>query len=125
MSAKVLIVEDNLQNLELFREILDLKGFEVSTASSAEDGLELMKESRPDLILMDIGLPGMDGLTATRIIKNDPALSGIPIVALTAHAMSGDQERALEAGCDGYLTKPINTRNFPDQVRGFLESGKD
>lgn len=120
--ARILVVEDNPVNLELVRDILEAHGHEVLEASNATDGLALLSGELPDLILMDIQLPGMDGLTATRQIKADARLQGIPVVALTAHAMKGDEERALAAGCDGYVSKPIDTRAFPQMVAGFLVS---
>ena len=120
--ARILVVEDNPVNLELVRDILEAHGHEVLEASNATDGLALLSGELPDLILMDIQLPGMDGLTATRQIKADARLQGIPVVALTAHAMRGDEERALAAGCDGYVSKPIDTRALPQMVAGFLVS---
>lgn len=120
--ARILVVEDNPVNLELVRDILEAHGHEVLEASNATDGLALLSGELPDLILMDIQLPGMDGLTATRQIKADARLQGIPVVALTAHAMKGDEERALAAGCDGYVSKPIDTRALPQMVAGFLVS---
>jgi CheY-like chemotaxis protein len=120
--ARILVVEDNPVNLELVRDILEAHGHEVLEAANATDGLALLSGELPDLILMDIQLPGMDGLTATRQIKADARLQGIPVVALTAHAMKGDEERALAAGCDGYVSKPIDTRALPQMVAGFLVS---
>ena len=119
--GKVLIVEDNPVNSELAQDLLEVRGFEVLTALSAEDALGLAASAKPDIVLMDIGLPGMDGLEATRRLKQDPATSAIPVVCLTAHAMEGDKERALEIGAVGYITKPINTREFADQVLGYLK----
>jgi len=121
---KILIIEDNLLNLELVTDLLETNGFIVSSAQTAEDGLRLARELLPDLVLMDFSLPGMDGLTATRQLKADPATHHLPVVGLTANAMKGDQESALEAGCDGYLTKPINTRTFIGNVLNFIESSK-
>lgn len=108
----ILIVEDNPTNLELAKDLLEASGFVVLSASEAEQGLWLACQSLPDLILMDVSLPGMDGLSATRELKRNPATRHIPVVALTAHAMKGDEQSALDAGCTGYLTKPIATRDF-------------
>jgi CheY-like chemotaxis protein len=120
MKKRVLIVEDNLLNLELASDLLEVHNFETCQARTGEEAVRLAREVLPDLILMDLSLPGMDGLAATRALRADPATSGIPIVALTAHAMKGDRETALRAGCDGYLVKPIDTRAFPGQVAKFI-----
>ncbi|MBI5605349.1 MAG: response regulator [Deltaproteobacteria bacterium] len=117
----ILVVEDNLLNMKLVRNLLHLEGYQVLEAGDGEQGIGLAREHRPDLILMDIQLPGMDGLTATRQIKGDTALKHIPVVALTSYAMQGDEERAREAHCDGYIAKPINTRTFLDQIKGFWD----
>ena len=117
---KILIIEDNLLNLELATDLLEANGFAVASAPTAEEGLELARELEPDLVLMDFGLPGMDGLSATKNLKTDPATRHLTIVGLTAHAMKGDEELALSAGCDGYLTKPIDTRTFVATVKNFL-----
>lgn len=123
MSApKILLVEDNPMNKELASDLLEANGYEVICTQTAEDGLRLAKELMPDLILMDISLPGMDGLCATKTLKADPATRHLTIVGLTAHAMKGDKGIALDAGCDGYLTKPINTRTFIDTVKDFIAS---
>lgn len=120
MVKKILAVEDNEDNRALIVKVLERLGHEVIEAVSGEKALELVKSDPPDLILMDLGLSGMSGLDVTRIIKADETLKSIPIVALTAYAMVGDKERSLEAGCDGYLSKPINVREFPDQIAPFL-----
>lgn len=117
---KVLIVDDNVQNLKLARVILAGEGFVVETASDAEDALRVLDTFEPALILMDLQLPGMDGLALTRLVKADPARRHIVIVALTAYAMKGDDERALAAGCDGYLSKPIDTKELPRAVAAYL-----
>ena len=122
--ALILIVEDNLANQLLIQATLELSGYQVAIAGSAEEALEILERRRPDLILMDIQLPGQDGLSLTRQLKADPALMAIPVVALTARAMGGDRELALAAGCAGYLSKPINTRTIAAEVGGFLSSGK-
>jgi two-component system cell cycle response regulator DivK len=121
MSHKILIVEDNENNRCLFRDILSFHGYEVSVAADGQDGLTLARELKPDLILMDIQMPGMDGMTAGGILKGDPATSGLKIVALTSFAMRGDQENILAAGFDGYLSKPISTRELPGLVKRWLE----
>jgi two-component system, cell cycle response regulator DivK len=119
----ILIVEDNEKNLKLVRDILQFRGYRTLEAGTAEEGISLAGEHRPDLILMDIQLPDMDGGTALQQLRAEPSTAGIPVVALTAQAMAGDRERLLGAGFDGYLTKPINIREFPDQVRRFLATG--
>jgi CheY-like chemotaxis protein len=117
---RILIIEDNLLNLELATDLLEANGFVVSSAQTAEDGLRLARELLPDLVLMDFSLPGMDGLTATKNLKTDPATNHVAVVGLTANAMKGDEELALAAGCDGYLTKPIDTRTFIAAVTKFI-----
>ena len=99
---KILIIEDNLLNLELATDLLEANGFTVSSAQTAEEGLRMARELLPDLVLMDFSLPGMDGLTATKNLKTDPATNHVAVVGLTANAMKGDEELALNAGCDGY-----------------------
>lgn len=116
----ILVVEDNPLNLELVSDILGASGFLVRPTDTAEDALRAARCETIDLILMDIGLPGMDGLEAIRLLKSDPRTREVPVVALTAHAMRGDRERALEAGSAGYIAKPIDTRTFIDQVRAHL-----
>jgi CheY-like chemotaxis protein len=120
MSARILIVDDNPLNLKLASDVLESQGFAVDQARDAEDAQSILKERLPDLILMDIALPGMDGLSLTRLLKADARFAGVPIVALTASAMKGDHEKALAAGCAGYITKPIDTRSFGRMVRDFL-----
>jgi CheY-like chemotaxis protein len=109
----ILVVDDNPDNLKLAKVLLRSEGYTVLTAQDAEQALEVLKTARPRLILMDIQLPGMDGLQLTARIKEDPATRDIIILALTAYAMKGDEERALKAGCDGYLAKPIDTLALP------------
>ena len=118
---KVLLVEDNPLNLELATDLLEASGFEVISAQTGEAGIKLAREAQPDLILMDLSLPGMDGIEATKALKADAQTSGIPIVAVTAHAMKGDEQKALAAGCEGYVTKPIDTRMFPILVTQHLQ----
>ncbi len=119
---KILIVEDNQMNMELATDLLEASGYVVIQAEAAEEGIELARVESPDLILMDISLPGMDGLQATGVLKHDPKTKDIPVIAMTAHAMKGDEEKALTAGCTGYITKPIDTREFPKAVARFIES---
>jgi two-component system cell cycle response regulator DivK len=121
MSHKILIVEDNENNRSLFRDILTFHGYEVSVATDGREGVTLARELKPDLILMDIQMPGMDGMTAGGILKGDPATSGLKIIALTSFAMRGDQEKFLTAGFDGFLSKPISTRELPGLVKQWLE----
>jgi two-component system cell cycle response regulator DivK len=117
---RILIVDDNVQNLKLARVVLASEGYDVWTAADAEDALALLRTSRPKVILMDIQLPGMDGLQFTRQLKADPSTRNIAIIALTAYAMKGDEEKALAAGCDGYVSKPIDTERLPEIVRAHL-----
>ena len=116
----ILVIEDNPSNLLLISTVLRRAGYRVVEADTAASGLEAARSEPPALILMDISLPGMDGLEATRILKGDKLTAGIPVVALTAHAMVGDEERALDAGCDGYLTKPIDSRTVVAAIDGVL-----
>jgi two-component system cell cycle response regulator DivK len=117
----ILIVEDNEKNMKLVRDILQVKGYRTLEAGTAKQGLVLAGEHRPDLILMDIQLPDMDGIAALKRLRSEPATASIPAIALTAFAMKEDQERFMAAGFDGYVMKPINVREFPDQVRQFCE----
>lgn len=118
--AKVLVIEDNLSNLKLSTFLLESAGHTVLSASDAEAGLTVARAEEPELILMDIQLPGMDGLTATTLLKADEATSAIPVIALTALAMKGDEERIRAAGCDGYIAKPLNYREFLATVAAQL-----
>jgi CheY-like chemotaxis protein len=119
-AVPILIVDDNPTNTKLLAFILSTRGYEVRTAASADEALATLTLFRPRLILMDIQLPGMDGLALTRQLKSDPATRDISIIAATAYAMKGDEERALAAGCDGYVTKPIDTRQLPIDIERFL-----
>ena len=121
VSSHILIVDDSPTNLKLAAEVLALSGFAVSTATTAEEALAAIETLTPALVLMDIGLPGMDGLTLTRRLKSNPRYRGLRIVAVTAFAMRGDAQRARDAGCDGYITKPIDTRTFAAQVAAYLQ----
>jgi CheY-like chemotaxis protein len=120
VAASILIVDDNPVNLRLAAEVLELEGYVVAKAVDAEQAQDLLRGEPPDLILMDIALPGMDGLTLTRKLKAAARLAHIPVVALTAFAMKGDDRKAFEAGCEGYITKPIDTRELPRQVGEIL-----
>jgi len=120
-SAEILIVDDNPVNLKLAHLLLAGEGHDVRTAADAEEALEVLKVFRPRLILMDIQLPGMDGLELTRRLKADPATRHITVLGLTAYAMKGDEEKILAAGCDGYIPKPIDTRTLPGVISHYLE----
>jgi len=121
MPQKILVVEDNDRNRRLMRILLKASGYEVIEAATGKEAMDYLKTQKPDLILMDIQLPHTDGLELTREIKNVEATSDIPIIAVTAYAMKGDRERILEAGCDGYISKPINTREVPLVIANILE----
>jgi CheY-like chemotaxis protein len=120
MKATILVIEDNELNMILVRELLTLEGYLVLEARDAEKGLQIAREKKPAIILMDIQLPGMDGLKATRLIREDPVLKEIPVVALTAYAMEKDHRDALEAGCSGFIAKPIDTRHFVGNISQFI-----
>lgn len=115
-----MIVDDNPTNLKLASDLLELEGMDVKRAVDAESALEIARNIHPDLILMDVALPGMDGLTLTGILKRASETKDIVIVALTSFAMKGDQDKVMAAGCDGYITKPIDTRKFKEQVIQYL-----
>ncbi len=116
MAARVLIVDDNPTNLKLVTFLVQAQGYEVATAVDAQSALAQIRANPPAVILMDLQLPGIDGLALTRQIKSDPAMKDIAIIAVTAYAMKGDQERALAAGCDDYVSKPIDTRALPGVI---------
>ncbi|MBC8394870.1 MAG: response regulator [Deltaproteobacteria bacterium] len=123
---KILVVEDNPLNMELVTDLLENVGYTVIQAENAEKGIELATtDPPPDLILLDIGLPGMDGLTAARLLKQNSLTMSIPIVALTASAMQGDDIEAMEAGCNGFISKPINTREFVKEVTLHIRPYKE
>jgi two-component system, cell cycle response regulator DivK len=122
--SRVLIIDDHRLNIELARAVLEAGGFEVSAAESAEEAWVRLSECRPDLVLMDIQLPGEDGLALTRRIKADPAWQHLVVVAFTAYAMRGDEARMREGGCDGYLAKPIDVKTFAAQVRALLQAAQ-
>lgn len=119
-ASVILVVEDNEANQLLVQAVLELEGYRVELAGSAPEALDQLRASVPDLILMDVQLPGQDGLALTRELKANPMTAAIPVVALTAHAMAGDRELALKAGCVGYIAKPIDTRTFGAEVRRYL-----
>ncbi len=121
---RILVVEDNPANQLLAETVLEREGFVVDVAGSAVEAVRRITTNAPDLILMDISLPGQDGLSLTRDLKSDPTTSRIPVVALTAHAMVGDREAALAAGCSGHITKPIDVEKFGDEIRAFLLTAK-
>ncbi len=115
----ILMIEDNALNRKLFKAILSPYSHRVIAAKDAETGLEIAREQRPDQILMDIQLPIMSGLEATRIIKNDPDLQHIPVIALTSYAMKGDRDKSFAAGCDDYIPKPINPKTFLEKISSY------
>ncbi len=117
----VLIVEDNEQNMKLARDLLQVKGYRTLEARTAERGIELARENKPDLILLDVQLPGMDGVTALKQLKADPATASILVAAFTASVMKDDRERIVNAGFDAYLTKPIIIREFLDKIRALCD----
>ncbi len=121
-NADILIVDDNPDNLALTRMLVEFEGHRVRTAEDAEQAFQMLQAYCPDLILLDIQLPGMDGLELARRVRRNPALRNVVIVALTAYAMQSDEENALAAGCNGYITKPIDTRTFGGTVRSYLKS---
>lgn len=124
MNGKILVIEDNEQNLYLIRYILENCGHEVSSAMDGKEGIELAATLLPDLILLDIQLPVMDGYDVARALRQNPALADTPIIAVTSYAMPGDKEKAMEAGCTGYIEKPIDPDNFDKQVEEYLSANK-
>jgi len=116
----ILILDDNAVNLKLLRVLLAGEGYDARTAGDAEEALEILREYHPKLILMDIQLPGMDGLELTKLLKANPATRDIVILALTAYAMKGDDKKMLAAGCDGYISKPVDTRTLPEVIKKYL-----
>ena len=124
MKTKILLIEDNPQNRYLASFLLEQRGHEVVHAETGPDGLEMAAEIRPDLILLDIQLPGMDGHAVASRLKSDPLLRSIPIVAVTSYAMTGDRERCIAAGAEGYIEKPINPESFVDEVELFFVSSE-
>ena len=120
MKQKILVVEDNLLNMRLIEMILKANSYTLLKATDGEEALDIATREQPDLVIMDIRLPKVSGLEVARRLKENPASSHIPIIALTAHAMKGDKEKAIEAGCDSYLSKPVNTRELPRLVANML-----
>lgn len=121
---KILIVEDHELNRILLRDIMQMHGYETLESITAEDGMRLAREQKPDLILMDIQLPGINGLTATRQLKSDPETKNIPVIVVTSFAMEYDKQRALSSGCDAYMSKPVDTRKLPLLVEELLNKQK-
>ncbi|HUX79910.1 MAG TPA: response regulator [Alphaproteobacteria bacterium] len=124
LKEPILIIEDNPSNLKLVKTLLTVEGYEIQTATNAEEAIEVLKNFRPRLILMDLQLPGMDGLQLTQKLKHDARFKTIIIIALTAYAMTRDKEKALAAGCDGYMTKPIDVKTFSNEVLSYLKKSK-
>jgi CheY-like chemotaxis protein len=122
-NRNILVIEDNELNMKLMRGVFRIGNFQIIEAYDAETGIRLAREHQPFLILMDIQLPGMDGLKATQIIKADPDLKDIPVVALTGFAMQGDEEKAMNSGCDGYITKPINVQEVLEIINSLCNGG--
>ncbi|HYA11864.1 MAG TPA: response regulator [Thermodesulfovibrionales bacterium] len=120
LPKKILIVDDNQDSRELVVKVLKNKGYEIVEATDGEEAIEKAVGERPDLILLDISIPKLDGYEVTRRLKSREEFKGTPIVALTAHAMKGDRAKVLEAGCEGYISKPINIRELPDQVKSYI-----
>jgi two-component system cell cycle response regulator DivK len=120
MSKCILVIEDQEDNRQILRDLLSNVGYEMVEAENGEDGISAAMDHRPDLILMDIQLPVIDGYEATRRIKADPSLAGIPIIAVTSYALSGDEDKALAAGCDAYVPKPYSPRELLAKIREFL-----
>lgn len=118
----ILVIDDNPLNLKLTRILLRGEGYQVHEAQDSREALEALQTLRPSLILMDIQMPGVDGLALARQLKSDPATRSVPILALTACAMRGDEQRAYQAGCDGYISKPIDTRTMPEVIRSYLDT---
>jgi two-component system cell cycle response regulator DivK len=121
MTKRILVVDDNEDNRQILIDLLSTAGYEIVEAHTGPDAVTIAAREAPDLILMDIQLPGIDGLEATRRIKAQPALAGIPVIAVTSYALSGDDRKAHEAGCDGYVTKPFSPRALLAKVRAFLD----
>lgn len=122
---RILVVEDNPLNLKLVRDVLTAYGYEVVEAHTGEEGVQLAGSCSPDLVLMDLQLPGIDGYEALRLLRQDPRLGSVPVVAVTAFAMKEDRERTAREGFDGYLGKPISVRALPTQVSDFLSNGRN
>ncbi|GAB1471490.1 response regulator [Chloroflexota bacterium] len=120
-NGRILIVEDNMDTYELVRFILEKNGFETFLAMNGRDGVTAATKQKPDLVIMDLSMPEMDGWTATRLIKSNPATAPIPLITLTAHALPGDRKRAFDAGCNEYITKPMDLLDLLDTVKSWVE----
>jgi CheY-like chemotaxis protein len=120
-APRILVVEDNPKNLKLIRDVLEYWGYQVIVATSGETGVELATQELPDLILMDLQLPGIDGHEALRLLRQEPTTRAVPVVAVTAFAMQDDRDRVALAGFDGFLAKPLSVRDLPEQVAAFLQ----
>ena len=121
-NRRILLVEDHEDNRNIYRTILEHFGYEVVIAADGQNGIRIAREERPDLILMDLSIPIVDGWEATRVLKGDEATRGIPVIALSAHALSEDRQRARDAGCDGYLAKPVEPKKVLEEVERFLNA---
>lgn len=122
-APRVLIVEDDSDSQYIYRIFLDHHGFQVLSAGTSQEGVRLARESKPDVILMDVSIPGMDGWTTTRLLKREPDTSSIPVIVITAHAFPEDRERAREAGCDGFLSKPCELARIKEEILRVLNDG--
>jgi two-component system cell cycle response regulator DivK len=120
MSKRILVVEDQEDNRQILRDLLGSAGYELTEAENGEDAIAAVAKGRPDLILMDIQLPVMDGYEATRRIRTNPDLKSVPIIAVTSYALTGDEDKALAAGCNGYVSKPYSPRDLLAKVRSYL-----
>jgi two-component system, cell cycle response regulator DivK len=117
----ILVVEDNDKNMKLMRDILQFHGYRTAEAVTAEEGIAISLRDRPDLVLMDVRLPGMDGLAALKVLRSDPRTASIPVVAVTASVMPDERDRFSAAGFDGFVAKPIDVRDFPGQIQAYIE----
>ncbi len=121
---KILIAEDNATNRELFRELLEARGYDVEEACDGPEALRMLEQSQPDIVLLDIGMPVLDGFAVVRAIRANSRLADLPVLAVTAYAMQGDRERIIESGFDGYLSKPINGKSLADELARLLDKRK-
>ncbi|NTU74739.1 MAG: response regulator [Anaerolineaceae bacterium] len=118
----ILVIEDNIDNLDLIRFLLEQEGYEILTAMDGKNGLKICEEQKPDMVLLDLTLPEIDGWHLASRLKKSPETASIRVIAITAHVLPGDRERAFEAGCDGYITKPLDINNFPVTIKEYLSS---
>ncbi len=123
--TKILIAEDNATNRELFRELLEARGYDVDEASDGPEALRMLEQAQPDILLLDIGMPLLDGFAVVRAIRENPRLAALPVLAVTAYAMRGDRERILTSGFDGYLSKPINAKSLAEELERLLQERDD